>query len=296
MIQILLTYPLNNVLYIVVVASCKRNQIKYRYQPRDNMCCFAWFPRRIWSNSQLRYALVVLNSDISSADRLIKLWNGAKYRVLVDGAANKWFKLTQETKKDIVDPIPNLVTGDFDSICPNVRKFYEQQGSNCKVICTPDQEFTDFTKALHEISKRLPDSEDISEIYAFTEYGGRLDHIFGLFETLFHANKIKNLPPVFLVSGNTIDWLLPAGKNIINLESESVSDAAVSQTLDADNIHCGIIPIGEPCHQIQTSGLKWNLCERQTLAFGSLVSTSNRIIQDIVTIENHKPLVWTMKG
>ena len=43
------------------------------------------------------------------------------------------------------------------------------------------------------------------------------------------SNKIKNLPPVFLVSGNTIDWLLPAGKNIIDLESESVSDAAVSQ-------------------------------------------------------------------
>ena len=79
------------------------------------MNSFTWLPRRIWSHSDLNYVLVILNSDISNQDRLIKLWNRASFRVLVDGGANNWLALSQNRKRDIIDPIPNLVTGDFDS-------------------------------------------------------------------------------------------------------------------------------------------------------------------------------------
>ena len=149
---------------------------------------------------------------------MIKLWNKASFRILVDGAANNWFKLVQDREQDIIDPAPNLVTWDFDSICPKIRKYYETDVSNCKVICTPDQKFTDFTKALQEIAKEIHNLKDIKMVYAFAEYGGRLDHLFGLFETLFHARNIQNLPAVHLVSSNSTDWLLQPGIHTINLQ------------------------------------------------------------------------------
>ena len=259
------------------------------------MNSFKWFPRSIWSKSDLKYALVILNSDISNQDRVINLWNKASFRVLVDGGANNWFDLTQNRKQDIVNPVPDLVTGDFDSIHSKIKKYYETDVANCKVICTPNQEFTDFTKALHEIAKCIHTFEKINAIYAFTEYGGRLDQIFGLFETLFHAQNIEDLPPVFLVSSNSTDWLLPPGKHTIDLQCNDVAN--VNTTFDAvlNNGHCGLIPLGEPCVNVKTSGLKWNLCDGQTLQFGTLVSTSNEFSSNVVTVENGTPLVWTME-
>jgi thiamine pyrophosphokinase len=106
----------------------------------------------------------------------------------------------------------------FDSICPKIRKYYETEVSKCKVICTPDQCFTDFTKALQEVAKEIHNLKDIEMVYAFAEYGGRLDHLFGLFQTLFEATNIPDLPPVHLVNSNSIAWLLQPGKHTISLQ------------------------------------------------------------------------------
>ena len=259
------------------------------------MNSFTWFPRRIWSNTDVKYALVILNSDISNQDRLIKLWNRASFRVLVDGGANHWYRLSQVKRAGIINPEPNLITGDFDSIKPEIKKYYETEFPNCKVVCTPDQDSTDFTKSLQEVSKHIHD-KDINSVYAFTEYGGRLDQIFGLFETLFHATKIQNLPSVFLVSSNSTDWLLPAGTHTIDLQSNEATNLESNKDANLEDCHCGLIPIGEPCTNVKTSGLKWDLCGSQTLAFGTLVSTSNGFASNVVTVDNKTPLIWTMEN
>ena len=69
----------------------------------------------------------------------------ASVRVAVDGGANRWFHFLQG--KDCV--VPELVTGDFDSIKQNVLSYFRSKGS--EVIATPNQDETDFTKALTEI-------------------------------------------------------------------------------------------------------------------------------------------------
>ena len=167
--------------------------------------------------------MIILNTQIINTERLIQLWNRATLRVLVDGAANNWKQLVGEKGKYIIDPIPNLVTGDFDSISPEVRSYYEEVVPNCKVVHTPDQNFTDFTKALYEVRKEIDSFQGIEKIYAFSEHSGRLDQIFALFETLFHARTIENLPPVQIVSSDSIDWLLDPGKHIIDLQCTEVT-------------------------------------------------------------------------
>ena len=60
-----------------------------------------------------------------------------------------------------------------------------------------------------------------------------------------------------------------------------------------DGPTCGLIPIGNKCDTIKTKGLEWNLNGDRALEFGGLVSTSNRIVEEVVTIEPSHPVVFT---
>ena len=288
LLTICIFYTAKNVVRLVYRGfQCIRNYSQKR--------SFTWHPRKFLSHNHSKYGLVVLNTEILNQDRFIMLWNQASFRILVDGAANVWFKLAQEKKEDIIKPIPDLVIGDFDSISPSIKKYYESQQSICKVILTPCQDYTDFTKALQQVPLNIPNIQDIEEIYTFVEYGGRLDHIFGFFETLFQARNIQNLPPVFLVSSFTTDWLLQPGTHKINFHEKAIS-LNTNSSDSSIRRHCGIIPLGNPCTKVKTSGLKWNICDKQTLAFGTLISTSNEYIDTLVTIEVDTPVIWTMES
>ena len=55
---------------------------------------------------------------------------------------------------------------------------------------------------------------------------------------------------------------------------------------------CGLVPIFGRCETVTTSGLKWNL-DGDTSEFGGLVSTSNRVMDEVVTVESSKPMIFT---
>jgi thiamine pyrophosphokinase len=232
--------------------------------------------------------LLVLNTKVIDECRLIKLWNNALVRVAVDGGTNRWHEIVTKHNSDedeiIKEPIPDLITGDLDSIRQDVLEYYKSK--KCSVVKTPDQNYTDFTKALQEVGKLDIYADSVT---VFAEHSGRLDQIFGIFETLFHAGSIKGLEnkPIFVVSSHSVEWLLQSGDHSIN----------IPQRHQADKLHCGLIPLGEPCPGIKTEGLKWNLDGSVLLAFGHLVSTSNKIAQGVyqVRISTPKPLLWTIE-
>jgi len=119
------------------------------------------------------YAIVVLNCRINiNVDHrhLLNLWTHgrfiftyffvtikicvcvilAKLRVTVDGGTKRWLSWLQAHECDESYIFsPDLITGDMDSLPSDVIDYFKQR--NSKVIQTPDQNETDFTKALREL-------------------------------------------------------------------------------------------------------------------------------------------------
>lgn len=198
--------------------------------------------------------------------------------ITVDGGANRWLSwLRQHNLEKKLRP-PDFISGDLDSCHRESIEFF----SRSKVVKTIDQDETDFTKSLRVLEPFLNEM-NIENVVALCESSGRLDHILANINTLY-KNLLKPAEisrPVFILSANSLSWLLAAGDHQINIP-ESVK-----------KLWCSLIPL-EPT-TVTTSGLKWNLT-KTTMKFGGIVSTSNKFdsVSDVVKISTDKPLLWSM--
>ncbi|KAM3823167.1 thiamine pyrophosphokinase 1 isoform 10-T11 [Vipera latastei] len=175
----------------------------------------------------LKFCLLILNQPLNK-DHFYHLWNKAVLRACADGGANHLHCITNGKCDSF---LPDYISGDFDSILPEVKEYYIEKG--CELIQTPDQDLTDFTKCLQILQQKIEKS------------------------------SLQGKHKLLVNTGLEGNW-------------------------------CGLIPVGNPCECVTTTGLKWNL-NRSILKFGTLVSTSNSYDETgIVTIETDKPLLWTM--
>lgn len=93
--------------------------------------------------------------------------------------------------------MPDLITGDFDSADLDHVEHFRALGA--RVVATPDQDHTDFTKALIELDKvdkmnkedkldkadkmdKVDKAGGLGAVAAFIESGGRVDHMMGNFQ------------------------------------------------------------------------------------------------------------------
>lgn len=244
------------------------------------------------SATEIKYAVLILNRPIIQHPSFVKkLWKNATVRMTIDGGTRHWDNFVnnnvpEEKRKSF--KLPDLITGDFDSVNKETLEKYRQKG--CKIIHTPDQNYTDFTKALMELNIHCNAiGEEMDHVIAFDQCSGRIDHILGSIQSLFLARDKSILSPktrVYLLQDEAISWLLNPGRHSIIIPED---------TLKHKKTWCSLVPVGEPCQHVTSTGLKWNL-DNQPLQFGQMVSTSNSFSEsETVTIKCSHTIFWSMK-
>ena len=216
--------------------------------------------------------------------------NLASFIACADGGANR---LYDEVHGQI---IPNVIIGDLDSLRIDVKHFYEGANKKTKIYKVIDQDRHDLDKTLQHVhdnrSSILKDTGTTGHmkdghghdnkkmcVLVLGALGGRFDHDMANINALYKWTK--HFDSLTLLSNENMVQLLEPGRHVIipdrNLEGPT----------------CGLIPIGLPVDNITTNGLKWNL-SKQTLKFGGLVSTSNRIVDKKIVIDTpNGHILWT---
>jgi thiamine pyrophosphokinase len=255
------------------------------------------------SNVSIATALVILNSPIQSPPSLVfqHLWDSSSFRVAADGGANRLY----DSNSSLL--LPDAIRGDLDSLRPNVRAHYEERGVSVTRDC--DQNTNDLDKALQLIYSKstMEDDEDddddddasnrIKRVCVFGAFGGRFDQEMGCIQALFKWSETFDYK-LFLFDDNTCAFLLPHvvlneirlpfyGETPLNEQENAPSDLVVGE-----GPTCGLIPIGHRCEFVHTTGLKWDL-DGCALEFGGMVSTSNRAMREVITVQASHPLVFT---
>ncbi|CAH1763487.1 5363_t:CDS:2 [Entrophospora sp. SA101] len=205
-----------------------------------------------------QFILVILNQPLLIDGLFKRLWGNAKYVLCADGGANRLYDKFKGT--DLHGKfIPKIIRGDLDSLRDDVRDFFDKNG--VLIEEDKDQNSTDFKKL------------------ALGATGGRFD------QAMSHINylhQLKNQHQIYLLSNENIIFLLDKGKHQLFCDK------------NIEGPTCGLLPIGVEAAVITTTGLKWNL-ENTSTSFGKLVSTSNHLEDDIITIETDSPIVWTVE-
>lgn len=250
-------------------------------------------------------ALVILNAqgEGESVGLLRHLWGRADLRVCADGGANRLHDSfggggggdVEDRHQDRARFVPDIIVGDLDSLRPEVARFYEGLGSEIKL--RDDQDHCDFEKCLVEVDSRLsspPPSPAAgggggsggdgsapcgATVVGLGAFGGRFDHEMQAV-SLLHAYTSRFHRLVLMGAGNVAFLLQPGLSHAVQPDSRFEGPTV------------GLLPVGGPCRAVTTEGLRWNL-DGRGLEFGVCVSSSNRVVGDVVRVVTDAPLVWT---
>ncbi|CAH1447500.1 unnamed protein product [Lactuca virosa] len=231
-------------------------------------------------SSPTTYALIILNQRLPRFSPL--LWQHAKIRLCADGGANRLFDNMPELCSDEHNVQerykPDVIKGDMDSIRPDVLNFYKNLGTMI-VDNSDDQDTTDLHKCIAYVLDIVSDDDKSNLcILVAGALGGRFDHEMGNINSLCRFSTTR----IVLLSDDCLIQLLPSNRHHqIHIHSS------------VEGPHCGLIPIGAPSGSSTTTGLQWNL-DNTEMRFGGLVSTSNIVKGEIVSVRSDSDLLWTI--
>ncbi|KAF7522921.1 hypothetical protein G7054_g11967 [Neopestalotiopsis clavispora] len=262
-----------------------------------------WRPARLLQeNSPDRdFALIILNQPLNDVQTLGRLWQNSSLRIAADGGANHLRDLQQrqdkETKGSDVPNFTNLdvIIGDLDSLDESARVHFEEVNPSIKVVKFVDVYSTDFTKAVDYARTNARDGGG-KDIVAMGGLGGRVDQ--GLSQIhhlyLFQTSPTYAEGKMYLVSGESLTFLLKAGSHQIHVREPSCNGNAGAASEEVFAKYAGIIPVKEPS-VITLKGFEWDVTDWPT-SFGTQLSTSNHVLPEsqVVEVTTSKDVLFTI--
>lgn len=188
----------------------------------------------------------------------------------------------------------DVIIGDLDSLTTTTREHFTTRFRPTKIIHDSDQYSTDFGKAVNHIrSSTTSSANGPMDIVAMGGLGGRVDqglsqlHHLHLFQTDPHYAQGR----MFLVSGESLTFLLKTGRHRIHVREKDAAGEAMAHVFDK---YVGIVPVKEPS-VISTKGLEWDVQDWKT-EFGGMISTSNHVLPEtvVVEVETTKDVLFTI--
>lgn len=162
---------------------------------------------------------------------------------------------------------PVIIIGDGDSI-KEVPKAYKEKIQGIPYIPAPDQDFTDFEKALHYLKEK---GYTYINVYCFS--GDRVDH---MISGLSICSSFKTMTVVLFTSSQIV-MMLPKSF-FLQINPRTI---------------ISLLPF-PTAYEVTTSGLQWNLSNAR-LELGGFLSVSNKTLQSEVNIRYTKGTLFLFR-
>ncbi|CEL55705.1 Thiamin pyrophosphokinase 1 OS=Homo sapiens GN=TPK1 PE=1 SV=1 [Rhizoctonia solani AG-1 IB] len=193
------------------------------------------------AESRSPLALIVLNQAFDPAT-FTTLWLRCQWKIFADGGSNRVHDAFGSEER--LRYLPHCIKGDMDSIKPQVRAWYADQGVSIEQV--DDQDSTDLMKCIAWVDSVEKEQGVDLDIVVLGGLSGRLDHTVHTMSLLHKLRSIR--PRIFVVGNESVGWVLDRGSHQIELNLRFVGPT------------CGLLPVGIVSSILTTSGLKWNLC------------------------------------
>ncbi|KAI1109839.1 thiamine pyrophosphokinase [Nemania sp. NC0429] len=261
-----------------------------------------WNPvRQLLGCRGYEFILLTLNQPIRDASLFKQLWKSAEIKIAADGGANRIYDLSRESPPENRDGSPgpepserfkdlDTIIGDLDSLTDSARSYF----SRSRIILDPDQESTDFGKAVSLARRESPGRT----VVAVGGLGGRVDQGLSQVHHLYLFQKSPTYADgrMYLLSGDSLSFILkgPGTHRIRVREPGLEAEVEVEGKGDFFAKYVGVIPVGEPA-VITTRGLEWDVKDWPT-AFGGRISTSNHVLPEteVVEVQTDKDVLFTI--
>lgn len=137
-----------------------------------------------------------------------------------------------------------------------------------------------------------------SRAFIYGGFGGRFDQEMGCINALCVWGKKESFLQTTLAvyDEETCAFALPELPMKCEIRIRFPGDSVENEkqtNLVGEGPTCGLIPIMGKCEKVVTTGLKWNLEGDTPIEFGGLVSSSNRVMDEVVTVETSSPMLFT---
>jgi thiamine pyrophosphokinase len=175
---------------------------------------------------------------------------------------------------------PHVIIGDLDSIRPDVRSFFANQGVEIKQVI--DDDTTDLEKAVLYLKTQPVVPPFLFILGSIGAHEGRIDQFFSVINVMYKYRDTGSFRPIQL-GNESMMLVLNEGEHMVQLPNSVIG------------LHCGLIPIFGTVAKVTTTGLEWNLLEELgPMRFGGLVSTNNIIRDASVHIQTSDPILFTI--